>query len=150
MPLADAQRSITRCLEIFSQELHGFDAHKAVFNFAYNASTPEIEAWLPQVVRAFRTGGDALNPLPFPGLVRLTTNGHGPDNCEHHLDEQVERLLEQPSGWLIYNVHGLEDEGWGPIRAEYLEALLARLVRIENVNLLPVGRALAQFAEPTH
>jgi hypothetical protein len=143
MPLADAQRSITRCLEIFEQELETFQAHEAVYNFAYNASTPEIEAWLPGLVKAFRTGGDAINPLPHSGQVRLTTSGYGPDNCEWHLDEQIDRLLAQPSGWLIYNVHGLDDEGWGPIRAEYLEGLLERLSSTENVTILPVGRALS-------
>lgn len=143
MPFADAQRSISRCLEIFTQELKGFDAPEAVFNFAYNASTPEIEAWLPTVVRAFRTGGEAINPMPHPGQVMLTTTGHGPENCEWHLEEHLARLLEHPSGWLIYNVHGLDDEGWGPIRADYLNGLLARLVKIENLMVLPVGKALA-------
>jgi peptidoglycan/xylan/chitin deacetylase (PgdA/CDA1 family) len=143
MSLADAQRSITRCLEIFAQELENFQAHEAVYNFAYNASTPEIEAWLPSLVKAFRTGGDAINPLPYRGQVRLTTSAHGPENCEWHLDEYIGKLLAQPSGWLIYNVHGLDDEGWGPIRAEYLEGLLEKLSGIEDVTVLPVGRALS-------
>ena len=150
MPLANAQKSITRCLDIFAKELKGFEARKAVYNFAYNASTPELEAWLPTVVRAFRTGGDAINSLPFPGQVKLTTSAYGPENCEGHLEEHIARLFGQPSGWLIYNLHGLDDEGWGPIRAEYLEALLARLVKIENLEVLPVGKALAQYAERTH
>jgi len=145
MPFSDAQKSITRCLQIFAQELEGFDTRQAVYNFAYNASTPEIEAWLPAVVRAFRTGGDALNPLPQKGQVKLTTTGYGPDNCERHLDEHIARWLAQPPGWLIYNVHGLDDEGWGPIRAEYLEGLLARLVKIEDLKVLPVGKAFAEF-----
>jgi peptidoglycan/xylan/chitin deacetylase (PgdA/CDA1 family) len=143
MPLADAQRSITRCLEIFTQELENFQAQEAVYNFAYNASTPEIDAWLPSLVKAFRTGGDAINPLPHRGQVRLTTSGYGPDNCEGHLDENISRLLAQPSGWLIYNVHGLDEEGWGPIRAEYLEGLLERLSGTQGVTILPVGRALS-------
>jgi hypothetical protein len=96
---------------------------------------------------ALRTGGNALNPLPFPGQVKLTTTGYGPDNCEHHLDEYVARLLAQPSGWLIYNLHGLDNEGWGPVRAEYLEAFLARMVRIENLKVLPVGKVLRDYAE---
>jgi len=143
MPLADAQRSITRCLEIFKQELENFQAQEAVYNFAYNASTPEIEAWLPEVVKAFRTGGEGINPLPHRGQVRLTTSAYGPENCEWHLDEQIERLLAQPSGWLIYNTHGLDDEGWGPIRVEYLESLLERLSSTNGVTILPVGRALS-------
>jgi hypothetical protein len=145
MPFADAQKSITRCLEIFTQELNDFDPHQAVFNFAYNASTPEIEAWLPTVVRAFRTSGEAINPLPHRGQVKLTTTGSGPENCEWHLEQHLAKLLVQPSGWLLYNLHGLDDEGWGPIRAEYLEALLARLVKIENLEILPTGQALAQM-----
>lgn len=143
MPLADAQRSITRCLEIFTQELENFQAQEAVYNFAYNASTPEIEAWLPSLVKAFRTGGDAINPLPQRGHVRLTTSAYGPENCEWHLNEQIDRLLAQPSGWLIYNTHGLDDEGWGPIQAAYLESLLERLSSTQDVTILPVGRALS-------
>lgn len=143
MPLADAQRSINRCLEIFKQELENFQAREAVYNFAYNASTTEIEAWLPSLVKAFRTGGAGINPLPHRGQVRLTTSAYGPENCEWHLNEQIDRLLAQPSGWLIYNTHGLDDEGWGPIRAEYLEGLLERLSGTERVTVLPVGRALS-------
>jgi len=143
MPLADAQRSITRCLEIFAQELENFQVEQAVYNFAYNASTADIEAWLPSLVKAFRTGGDAINPLPHRGQVRLTTSAYGPENCEWHLDEQIDRLLAQPSGWLIYNTHGLDDEGWGPIRGEYLESLLERLSGTNGVTILPVGRALS-------
>ena len=143
MPLSDAQGSITRCLEIFKEELDNFQAEEAVYNFAYNASTPELEAWLPSVVKAFRTGGDGINSLPHNGQVRLTTTAHGPDNCEWHIDEQMKRLLAQPSGWLIYNVHGLDDEGWGPIRAEYLKRLLERLSRYGDISIMPVGRALS-------
>ena len=55
LPLAEAKDLIRRCLDVFSKELKGFDAEKAVYNFAYNASTPELEAWLPTQVKAFRT-----------------------------------------------------------------------------------------------
>jgi len=142
MPLEDAQRSIQRCLDIFEQELDGFQACESIYNFAYNASTLEIETWLPTVVKAYRTGGEPINPLPYSSQIKLTTDGHGPENCEQYLDEQIGWLLERPAGWLIYNTHGLEDEGWGPIRAEYLDALLDRLTRIESVAVMPVGNAL--------
>ena len=143
MPFVDAQRSIKRCLEVFTQELEHFQSKEAVYNFAYNASTLEIETWLPTVVKAFRTGGDAINPLPHLGQVRLTTSGYGPENCEWHLDQSIRRLLAQPAGWLIYNTHGLDDEGWGPIRAEYLERLLEQLSSTESVAIMPVGKALS-------
>ncbi len=146
LPFPEAQRSIMQCLDIFARELKGFRPEEAVFNFPYNASTPELEAWLPTVVRAFRCHGEGINPLPFAGQVKLTTTAFGPENCEHHLEEAIARLLARPAGWLIYNLHGLDDEGWGPIRAGYLEALLARLTAIDTVVILPVGRALTAFA----
>jgi hypothetical protein len=34
-------------------------------------------------------------------------------------------------------------EGWGPIRAVYLEKLLEKLSRLEDVAILPVGGALS-------
>jgi peptidoglycan/xylan/chitin deacetylase (PgdA/CDA1 family) len=142
VPLAEAQGLIRRCLDIFAEKLDGFDAKQAVFNFPYNSSTPELETWLPSVVRAFRSRGAMINPLPRPGMVRLGTGGYGPDNCEAHLDQQIEDLLSRPSGWLVYNTHGLDEEGWGPIGSEYLERLLARLVEIPTVKVMPAGRAL--------
>jgi len=138
----EAQKLILRCMEIFEGELEHFKSSEAIFNFAYNASTTDLEDWLPEVVKAFRKGGDPVNPLPHPGQVRLTTTGYGPHNCEDHLDQQIENLFDQPNGWLIYNTHGLDDEGWGPIRSEYLEALLSRMNSVELVRIMPVGKAL--------
>ncbi len=144
LPLDEAKGLILKCLDLFSKELRGFDAKKAVFNFPYNQSSPELEAWLPSVVMAFRTSGGMLNPIPGPATCKITTGGWGPDNAEKHVDETVERLLAQPEGWMVYNLHGLDDEGWGPIRAGYLERLLARLRAIESVRILPTARVLMQ------
>lgn len=138
-----ARDSIRRCLDIFGEKLDGFDPRKAVFNFPYNQSSPELEAWLPSVVRAFRTSGGGLNRLPSPSTVKLTTTGAGPENCEWHLTQEIELLMSEPEGWLVYNTHGLDEEGWGPIRANYLEQLLDRLVSA-SVEVLPAGVALAR------
>jgi len=142
LPLAEAQQLILECLTVFGRQLAGFDPKEAVFNFPYNASTPQLEAWLPSVVKAFRTSGDGINPLPHPGQVKLTTTGQGPGNCEQHLDAMLARLLALPSGWLIYNTHGLDEEGWGPIGSDYLDRLLDRLIAIPTVRILPAGQAL--------
>ena len=142
VPLEEAKRLISDCLDIFARELNGFNAREAVFNFPYNQSTPGLEAWLPSVVRAFRTSGGGLNPLPHKGQVKLTTTGHGPENCEQHLDAEIEKWLASSGGWLIYNTHGLDDEGWGPIGADYLDRLLGRLLAVKSVRILPAGAAL--------
>jgi peptidoglycan/xylan/chitin deacetylase (PgdA/CDA1 family) len=146
VPYETGKELAQRCLDVFTEKLKGFDPKKAVFNFPYNASTPELERWLPTQVRAFRTGYGALNPLPHRGQVKLTCTSFGPENAEAALDRAVANLLAQKSGWMIFNTHGLDDEGWGPIRASYLEKLLERLLTIESVQILPAGRALELYA----
>jgi peptidoglycan/xylan/chitin deacetylase (PgdA/CDA1 family) len=142
LPLAEAQDLIRQCLDYFSKELKGFEPQQAVFNFPFNSSNPAIEKWLAGQVMAFRTGGPAINPLPHRGQQRLTCTSHGPDGIDEHLTAEINKLLAQPSGWLIYNTHGLDDEGWGPLSARTLEALLERLVAIPTVAIVPAGRAL--------
>ena len=144
LPLDQAKDLIRRCLELFSKELRGFDPKKAVFNFPYNQSSPELEAWLPSVVMAFRTTGGELNPIPTANTVKVTTGGWGPGNAEKDVDANVEKLLAQSSGWMVYNLHGLDEEGWGPIRPAYLEKLLGRLREIESVRVVPTARVLMQ------
>jgi hypothetical protein len=144
LPLAEAQDAIRRCLDVFRERLPGFDPKQAVFNFPYNSSSPALEQWLPSVVRAFRTEGDAINPLPHLASGRLGSVSFGPGCCDEHLDSLVNGLLSRPSGWLVYNTHGLDDEGWGPVRSAYLERLLARLVALPAVRVWPAARALAE------
>jgi hypothetical protein len=75
-------------------------------------------------------------------MDRLTCISHGPENIENHLDETINNFLEGPSGWLIYNTHGLDDEGWETMNSGYLDELLDRLTGMENVKVLPVIPAL--------
>jgi len=147
VPFDEATDLIMRCLDVFAEHLKGFDPKKAVYNFAYNASTPELEKWLTGRVRAFRTGGGAINRCPHPGQVKLTCTSFGPGNCEQAVDREIEKLLALPTGWLIFNTHGLDDEGWGPMRSTYLDRLLGRLTAIESIDVLPTGNALAKYVD---
>ena len=67
LPLDEAKRLIEACLDVFRAELDGFEASKASFAFPYNRSTAELEDWVVTRVRAFRTGGDPVMPLPRLG-----------------------------------------------------------------------------------
>ncbi len=145
LPFEEARALTLRCFDVFDKELKGFDRKQAVFNFPYNASTPELEQWLPTQVMAFRTGGGAINPLPRRGRPKLTCTSFGPGNCERAIDAEIEKLLARESGWLIFNTHGLDEEGWGPIRAAYLDRLLARLTSIDTVDILPAAAALRKY-----
>jgi peptidoglycan/xylan/chitin deacetylase (PgdA/CDA1 family) len=145
MPLAEAQDLLRRCLDYFTQHLKGFEAKKAVFNFPFNASTPELEKWLPSQVMAFRTAGAIVNKLPHRGQAKLTSGGFGPQNTDGHLISEIDKWLAAPSGWLIYNTHGLDDEGYGPLTASVLDRLLARLSAMPHVRIVPAARALVEL-----
>jgi len=142
IPFNEATILITKCLDAFSENLEGFRAEESIYNFAYNASTPELEEWLKMKVKAFRTGGSAINPLPYNGMCRLTCISKGPENIDDFLEESINSFLEGPSGWFIFNTHGVDDEGWGPISSGFLDELLDRLVNTENVEILPAFMAL--------
>ncbi|HJP31081.1 MAG TPA: polysaccharide deacetylase family protein [Candidatus Latescibacteria bacterium] len=111
--LATAEALIDRGLELFAEHLQGYDASRAIYNFAYNASTPEVEALLETRVRAWRTGGSEINPLPTATTRRITCSAHGPGNCEEDLDRKLAEFVASEGGWFVYNLHGLDEEGWG-------------------------------------
>jgi hypothetical protein len=115
-------------MEIFSNQLAGFEPSETIFAFPYNASTPELESLLPGVVRAFRTRGDAINPLPSAQTVKLTTDGS--EETEAWLDHYLRGLIALP-------------EGWGPLRSEYLTRTLERLVALTDLKILPAREILA-------
>jgi hypothetical protein len=141
LPLAEAKRLIEACLDVFRAELAGFDPSEASFAFPYNRSTPELEAWLAGRVRAFRTRGDPVMPLPPPGQQRVTCVGFGPERCDDHLSRTIESFLAGGPGWLCYNVHGLDGEGWGSLGGDTLDRLLEDLVA-RDVRVLPITAAL--------
>ena len=141
LPFDEARSLILRCLDVFSHELTRFEPAQTIFAFPYNDSTPELEAWLPDVVRGFRTKGPAINTIPTPQTVKLTTGGW--EDAEPWLDRCLEQLLGLEDGWLIYNAHGLDGEGWGPLRSEYLNQVLEKLVRLPDLKILPAIDVLA-------
>ncbi|HLF32838.1 MAG TPA: polysaccharide deacetylase family protein [Cyclobacteriaceae bacterium] len=147
MPIEEAKALITKSIDYFSEHLDGFDPSKAVFNFPFNASTPELNEWTVTRVRAVRTIVRALpnNPFPDKDLRILDCTSHGPDNIDKQLDMLIDGFLKSEGGWFIFNTHGLDDEGWGPMSSGYLDELLARLKNIPFIEMLPVGRALEKY-----
>jgi hypothetical protein len=141
LPFVEAQRLIERCLDVFDAQLQGFEASQASFAFPYNRSTSALEAWLGGRVRALRTRGDPVMRLPQPGQKRVTCVSFGPDRCDGDLLRTVESFLAGPPGWLCYNLHGLDDEGWGPVGSDTLESLLERLLGV-GARVLPITDAL--------
>ena len=153
MPFSQATELIDKCLDYFEEHLEGFKALESVFNFSYNASTPELEDYVLSKVWALRTGGwnilgdKMANPFPDKnGPLRLGCWSFGPDNADEWVETEVNRFLQSEGGWLILNLHGLDDEGWGPVSTSYLDTLLKRLVKIEHLDVVPTGEVLKKYA----
>jgi hypothetical protein len=144
LPLAEAQDLIRKCNDYFSENLKGFHPKKSVFNFPFNASTPDLEEWLPTQVMAFRTAGPIVNRLPHHKQVKLTCDNFGPGSTDAHRVAEVDKWLAEAFGWCIYGAHGLDEEGYGPLTASVLDRLLARLTKMPHVRIVPAGRALLE------
>jgi len=144
----EAKKLMSECIAYFNENLIGFKPAKAIFNFPFNASTPELDQYALRLVRAVRTSGNgALNPFPTKDTKWvLGCESHGPDLSDDWVEEKVDRFLSSDGGWLILNLHGLDDEGWGPLSTDYFVSLLKRLVEVKNLDILPVGMTLDKYA----
>lgn len=151
IPLKKAKLNIDKCLNYFENNLDGYLASEAVYNFAFNASTPELDQFVLERVRAVRTGGwlvlndQRANSLPIKKEpLALGCWASGPDYCDDFVEEEINNFLKESGGWLIINLHGLDNEGWGPLRIKYLDGLLKRLVKIDHLEVCPAGVLLSQ------
>lgn len=148
LPFDQSTELIDRCIDYFDEHLVGFERKEAIFNFPFNASTPELEAYVLERVRALRTGG-TWSAMPFPeaGIRTLSCIIHGrPGNSDSWVNEQIEAFLnEEDGGWLIVNAHGLDEEGWGPLSTRYLESVLKRLVGLDHVEVLTITQVLDRY-----
>ena len=143
----EAKKLISKCIVYFNEHLKGFDSAKAVFNFPFNSSTPELDQYALTKVRAVRTsGGGAINPFPTKNTSRiLGCESHGPGLSDDWVEEKVGSFLNSEGGWLVLNLHGLEEEGWGPLSTDYFSSLLNRLVIVNKLEVIPVGMALEKY-----
>lgn len=147
LPLSEAKELIDKCAGFFETHLDGFKAADSVYNFAYNASAPELEQYALTKFLAVRTQGEtAVNPIPkVRHPVRIGCLSQGPENIDDFLDKTVSDFLATPGGWLVVNCHGLDNEGWGPLSSKYLASVLKRLSQIPSVEILPAGEVVKRL-----
>lgn len=143
----EAKQLISKCILYFNDHLKGFEAKSAVFNFPFNSSTDELDQYALSLVQAVRTRSNgAINPLPSSATRVLGCASNGPDNIDNWVEERIDKFLAMDGGWLILNLHGLDDEGWGPISTQFFVSLLDRLIEIKKLEVIPVGMALHKYA----
>lgn len=150
LALPDAKRLIDRCAQAFEANLRDFRASEAIYSFAYNSSTPELEAYALTKFLAIRASGEAVQPLPeVRQPTRLGCISHGPGVIDDFFDAELERFLTGEGGWFVFNTHGLDDEGWGPMTSDYLAQLLPRLRKMPHVAVRPPVDVLTTLPKPS-
>lgn len=139
-PLEKAKELVMTCLDYFEENLDGYKNEEAVFNFPFNSSTPELETFVLSKVLAIRS-----REIPNPdklNLFRQSCKTNGPKNIDDWVDKQINSFLNTKGGWLILNTHGLDNEGWGPLSEKYLNTLISRLVKIDNLDIKPTAEVI--------
>ena len=58
------------------------------------------------------------------------------------VEKSINRFLESNGGWLILTLHGLDNEGWGPLSSNYLDKLLNRLIKVNYLKIKTIGDVL--------
>ncbi len=135
VPLETAKTEIDSCLDSFSSNLENFNPKKTVYHLAYNRSSPQIEDYLLTKVRAIRTTGpDGNVGSGMNGKTELergiyNCSWHGPEHCDGHLMSILKIAETKRPELMMYMMHGLEDEGWGPIHADALEEALDYIIK---------------------
>ena len=149
IPIENAKNNIDKCLEYFNNNLDNFSQSDSIFNYPYNSSNKEIDEYLLKKVKAVRTAGRLVlknklsNEIPNKKTnLRLGTWGFGPNNADGFVEKSINQFLESDGGWLILTLHGLDNEGWGPLSSNYLDKLLNRLIKVNFLAIKTIGDVL--------
>jgi hypothetical protein len=139
IPHEEAVAKIDACLHVFEEKLSGFVTSRSIYHFTYNRSTPALESYLLKKVGAIRTNQDGnvneeMNSMKDIVNRIFSCIWHGPDPCNAHLIETLGRAeLKQPY-LLMYMLHGLDGEGWGPLDSDILEKVLDIILQSDSMT----------------
>ena len=145
LPFEEATQKIDDCLAYFSDNLKDFDASKTIYHLTYNRSTPMIDNYLRDRVRAIRTSGpagepsDGINKVEALKARKFGCTWHGPDYCDTHLNEQLKAAEATNDPHFCYMLHGLDGEGWGPIHKDALSNTLDVIQTWPRLTYTPIG-----------
>lgn len=157
LPFEEAAQQIDGCLAHFAEHLDGFTAANAVYHLTYNRSTPEVDRYLLQRVRAIRTTGP--QGIPTNGLNnqgdlkrrRFDCAWEGPLVCDEHLLTHLQGATSaSDAAHFCYMLHGLDLEGWGPVSSLGLMRALDTIIESPDLAYEPIGAfACEHCGEPT-
>jgi len=153
LPYLEATQKIDNCLEYFSEHLKDFDAPQSVYHLTYNRSTPEVDHYLLERVKAIRTtgpNGEASDGLNSPDTLKnrkFSCSWYGPDHCDAHLRDHLKNAEASDHLHFCYMLHGLDDEGWGPIHKDVLADTLDTIHHSPHLTYTPIGQFAAGHLE---
>ncbi|MEO0793867.1 MAG: polysaccharide deacetylase family protein [Verrucomicrobiota bacterium] len=150
----DADRMIDDCLNFFQENLSDFKVADTVYHLTYNRSTPSIDSHLLNRVAAIRTNGKTsksgtgLNTLNDLSSRIIKCTGHGPGHCDEHLQQCLSHAEESNAAQFCYMLHGLDNEGWGPISQQGLEESLDTILVSNRLFYQPIGSFVLEHVKP--
>lgn len=139
MPYPDAIAELARCLQIFSEQLVNFEPARSLYCFAYNASTPALCDWLLERVGAVRTGGSGFLRHEEVDARIWPSRAFGPDGPGTDLMDVLTRARHERPAAVVYCLHGLEGQGWGPIKRDHLRRALETIISDDALEYWPIG-----------
>ena len=140
MSYPDATAELEKCLATFNEKLHGFDASRAVFCFAYNSGTPALCQWLLTRVGAARIGGSGLLSAAQVQSRVWHSRTFGPGDPGADLLDTIAAAQRENPAAVLYVLHGLDGEAWGAIARQNLCRTLELILadsRLEYWNPSP-------------
>lgn len=129
LEFSDAIASINNCFEEFQK--NNYTLSSSTFHYPYNSGTASLNCYLLNHVKWIRVG--ATHNLIWNNQKNidervLFCTAYGPDFCDQHLLELLESSIPDDGRLLIYNLHGIEGEGWGSIHEKALRKALEKII----------------------
>lgn len=142
IPFGDAKVKIDACLDYFTLHLQGFDAGRSIYHLTYNRSTPQVDQYLLTKFQAIRTTGpkgrvgSGMNNEDELSRRIYNCAWMGPDRCDEHLNSCLKLAELKKPKLFMYMLHGLDNEGWGPIGSNTLKRVLDYLLESSELNYI--------------
>jgi len=124
VPHEQAVEECRRCLDVFGRSSRDSIAKQAVYNYAYNASTPALNEWLLPRVAGIREGGSGFLSRGQLASRVWTSVTFGPGDPAEHLMMQLQQSRAQKPAAFFYALHGVDGEAWGAIALDSLRNAL--------------------------
>jgi peptidoglycan/xylan/chitin deacetylase (PgdA/CDA1 family) len=134
IPKEEAEREIVESQQIIQTNLNINETLS--FGYPYNQSSPEIRELVSKHYIAAREG-TRTGEINQPDLIDFSAIRSWWPLSHTTLDEIIQKIEEakQMNGWLVIGLHGIDDEGWHPIKYEKLEKVLEYLSKDKQVHV---------------